>query len=401
MYDFIIIGGGIVGLSTAYALVQKDPLAKVMIIEKEQQLSLHQTGRNSGVIHSGVYYKPGSLKARMAVKGRTSMVNFCRTHHVAHDVCGKVLVATDREEVARMDALYHRVQQNGVTVSKLSRDELSGFEPHVNGIAALHVPQTGIVDYKKVSEKLADLLRDSGVEFSFGSPVVNIEEGSDLVTIETEEKTFRARFFINCAGLQSDRIVKMTGIHTELQIVPFRGEYYKLTEEKSHFVNSLIYPVPNPDFPFLGVHLTKMMDGSVHAGPNAVLSLKREGYKKTDIQWRDMLEVLTFSGFWKMAGQNMKEGTKEMVRSFNKRHFLKSLQRLVPDIMEQDIVTADAGVRAQAMLRNGRLVDDFYMIPGKRSIHVCNAPSPAATASLEIGKEIAERIPERTSVIVS
>ncbi|MGI8315934.1 L-2-hydroxyglutarate oxidase [Halobacillus mangrovi] len=394
MYDYVIIGGGIVGLSTAYALIQKNPGAKVVVVEKEQELSAHQTGRNSGVIHSGVYYKPGSLKARMAIQGRDSMVEFCRTHDVPHEVCGKVLVATEPEELPRMEALYERVQQNRLNVQKITREELKEIEPHAAGLAGLKVPQTGIVNYKAVSEKLAELLREAGVEISLGSPVVDINEYNDEVVVDKGGQTLHSRYLINCAGLHSDRLVRMTGIHTELQIVPFRGEYFELKEEKKHLVKGLIYPIPNTAFPFLGVHLTKMMDGGVHAGPNAVLSLKREGYRKTDIHLKDLAEVLAFQGFWKMAGANMKEGMKEMVRSFHKQSFVKSLQRLVPEIEADDIIPTEAGVRAQAMLKDGRLVDDFHLIRGKRSIHVCNAPSPAATASLEIGKEIAQQIPD-------
>ncbi|ARI76399.1 L-2-hydroxyglutarate oxidase [Halobacillus mangrovi] len=394
MYDYVIIGGGIVGLSTAYALIQKNSGAKMVVVEKEQELSAHQTGRNSGVIHSGVYYKPGSLKARMAIQGRDSMVEFCQIHDVPHEVCGKVLVATEPEELPRMEALYERVQQNRLNVQKINKEELKEIEPHAAGLAGLRVPQTGIVNYKAVSEKLAELLTEAGVEILLGSPVVDINENKGEVAVDTGEQTLHSRYLINCAGLHSDRLVRMTGIHTELQIVPFRGEYFELKEEKKHLVKGLIYPIPNPAFPFLGVHLTKMMDGGVHAGPNAVLSLKREGYRKTDIHLRDLAEVLSFQGFWRMAGANMKEGMKEMVRSFHKQSFVKSLQRLVPEIEADDIIPTEAGVRAQAMLKDGRLVDDFHLIRGKRSIHVCNAPSPAATASLEIGKEIARQIPD-------
>lgn len=394
MYDYVIIGGGIVGLSTAYALMQKYPHAKMVIVEKEPHISTHQTGRNSGVIHSGVYYKPGSLKARMAIQGRNTMVKFCQDHEVPHEVCGKVLVATEQEELPRMEALYKRVQQNRLNVTKIDQEELQGIEPHVNGIAGLKVPSTGIVDYSKVSEKLKQLLENAGADFMLGSAVVDISERENEVVIDTPGKSLHSRFMINCAGLYSDRLVKMAGIHTDLRIVPFRGEYFKLTEEKSHLVKGLIYPIPNPDFPFLGVHLTKMIDGGIHAGPNAVLSFKREGYRKTDFHWKDTLDVLSFPGFWRMARGNMKEGMKEMLRSVHKQSFVKSLQRLVPEIQADDIIPTDAGVRAQAMLKDGQLVDDFHLITGKRSVHVCNAPSPAATASLEIGKEIARRLPQ-------
>ncbi|RWZ51371.1 L-2-hydroxyglutarate oxidase [Halobacillus fulvus] len=394
MYDYVIIGGGIVGLATAYALRKNQPSARLAVIEKEDGIAKHQTGRNSGVIHSGVYYKPGSMKARMSVQGRQSMIEFCQKHDVPHDVCGKVLVATEQEELPRMEALYERVQENGVHVSRIDQDELKDIEPHVNGLAGIKVPGTGIVDYKSVSSKLMELLEEEDVEFFFGSAVKAIKESEHEVVIETDTETIRTGYFINCAGLHSDRIVQMTGIHSDVRIVPFRGEYFQLKEEKNHLVKGLIYPIPNPDFPFLGVHLTKMMDGHIHAGPNAVLSLKREGYRKTSFDLKDMWDTVSFQGFWKMAGPNMKEGLKEMVRSVHKESFVKSLQRLVPEIAAEDIVPAEAGVRAQAMLKDGKLVDDFHIISGKRSIHVCNAPSPAATASLEIGREIARQVPE-------
>ncbi|QHT47734.1 L-2-hydroxyglutarate oxidase [Bacillus sp. SB49] len=394
MYDYGIIGGGIVGLSTAYALMQEHPHARIIVIEKEKEIAEHQTGRNSGVIHSGVYYQPGSLKAKMAVQGRNSMEAFCRMHNIPHDICGKVLVATEQEELPRLEALYKRVQENGLNVTRVDKRELTAIEPHVAGLAGLKVPSTGIVDYKQVSHKLKALLEGGGAEFLMGEAVRSINEGPEDVNIETEKKTIRTRYMVNCAGLFSDRLVKMAGIHTDVRIIPFRGEYFELTPEKAHLVKGLIYPIPNPDFPFLGVHLTKMIDGGVHAGPNAVLSWKREGYKKTDFGWRDALDVLSFPGFWKLAGANVKEGSKEMLRSFHKQSFVKSLQRLVPEIGTEDVIPTKSGVRAQAMLKDGRLVDDFHIIAGKRTVHVCNAPSPAATASLEIGKEIARRMPE-------
>ncbi|WP_085505423.1 L-2-hydroxyglutarate oxidase [Thalassobacillus devorans] len=393
MYDFTIIGGGIVGLSTAYSLTKKYPAAKIAVIEKEKSWASHQTGRNSGVIHSGVYYKPGSMKARLAKQGAASMVAFCKEHDIEHEVCGKVLVATEDEELPRMEKLYKNAHQNGINATRLSREELLEIEPHVNGKAALKVPTTGIVNYKQVTETLARLVEEAGVDLLLGTKVLNIDESSREVFIDTDKHTILSRFLINCAGLHSDRLVKMAKIQTDVKIVPFRGEYFTLKDDRRHLVKNLIYPIPNPDFPFLGVHLTRMIDGSIHAGPNAVLSFKREGYHKTAFHLKDTLETMTFPGFWKMAGSNLQEGLKEMVRSFHKQTFVKSLQRLVPEIQVDDVVPTHAGVRAQAMLKDGRLVDDFYIIPGKKSIHVCNAPSPAATASLEIGKEIVHRIP--------
>ncbi len=401
MYQFLIIGGGIVGLSTAYSLVQKYPHAKIAVIEKEEEWASHQTGRNSGVIHSGVYYKPGSLKARMAKQGSASMVAFCKAHDIKHEICGKVLVAAEQEELPRMEALYERVQKNKLNVTKITREELLEIEPHVNGLAALKVPTTGIVDYKQVTETLASLIQEAGVDLFLGTKVKNLEEAQEEVVIDTNQGSFKSKYLINCAGLHSDRLVKMANIHTDLKIVPFRGEYFTLTKEKRHLVKGLIYPIPNPDFPFLGVHLTRMIDGSVHAGPNAVLSLKREGYHKTSFNPKDAMDIFTYPGFWKMAESNMKEGWKEILRSFHKKTFVKSLQRLVPEIETKDVIPTHAGVRAQAMLKDGKLVDDFYIIRGKRSIHVCNAPSPAATASLEIGKEIVRQLPDDAQVKVS
>ena len=389
------------GLSTAYSLVQKYPHAKIAVIEKEEEWASHQTGRNSGVIHSGVYYKPGSLKARMAKQGSASMVAFCKAHDIKHEICGKVLVAAEQEELPRMEALYERVQKNKLNVTKITREELLEIEPHVNGLAALKVPTTGIVDYKQVTETLASLIQEAGVDLFLGTKVKNLEEAQEEVVIDTNQGSFKSKYLINCAGLHSDRLVKMANIHTDLKIVPFRGEYFTLTKEKRHLVKGLIYPIPNPDFPFLGVHLTRMIDGSVHAGPNAVLSLKREGYHKTSFNPKDAMDIFTYPGFWKMAESNMKEGWKEILRSFHKKTFVKSLQRLVPEIETKDVIPTHAGVRAQAMLKDGKLVDDFYIIRGKRSIHVCNAPSPAATASLEIGKEIVRQLPDDAQVKVS
>ncbi|WP_377891041.1 L-2-hydroxyglutarate oxidase [Alkalihalobacillus sp. R86527] len=393
MYDYLVIGGGIVGLSTALSLHKKYPEAKMAVVEKENNWASHQTGRNSGVIHSGIYYKPGSMKAALAKKGSQSMVHFCREYGIAHDVCGKVIVAVDDTEKENLSKLYERGLQNDLDVSRLSRDELLEIEPYVNGVEGIRVPSTGIVDYKEVTQKLADILENRGVDLLSSTKVTNIEEEEQEVVVDTTRGTFKTRFLVNCAGLHSDRMAKLAGMYTDVKIVPFRGEYFEIKKEKSYLVNNLIYPVPNPEFPFLGVHLTRMMSGGIHAGPNAVLSLKREGYSKLSFNMKDTVDVLTFEGFWKMAASNMKEGVKEMKRSFHKKSFVKSLQRLVPDIQEEDVVPTHSGVRAQALLKDGKLVDDFFVFPGKRSIHVCNAPSPAATASLEIGKVIADKVP--------
>ncbi|WP_347551812.1 L-2-hydroxyglutarate oxidase [Pseudalkalibacillus hwajinpoensis] len=400
MYDYVVIGGGIVGLSTAFSIHKRYPHAKLAVVEKEKGWASHQTGRNSGVIHSGIYYKPGSMKATLAKKGSDSMVRFCQENDIAHDVCGKVIVAVDETERENMNHLYKRGLQNGLQVQKLSKKGLLEIEPHVNGVEGIKVSSTGIVDYKKVTEKLADILSKRGIDLLPGTTVTNIEEHTDEAVLDTSNGTINTQFLINCAGLHSDRVARLADIYTDLKIVPFRGEYFELKKEKSHLVRNLIYPVPNPDFPFLGVHLTRMMDGTIHAGPNAVLSLKREGYGKLSFNSKDAFDVLTFEGFWKMAGSNMKEGLKELVRSFHRKSFVKSLQRLVPEIQEGDVVPTHSGVRAQALLKNGQLVDDFFIIPGKRSIHVCNAPSPAATASLEIGEVIAGKVPSLTRKMI-
>ncbi|MBZ5749943.1 MULTISPECIES: L-2-hydroxyglutarate oxidase [Metabacillus] len=398
MYDFAIVGGGIVGLSTGMAIYQRFPNAKVVVIEKEPVVAEHQTGHNSGVIHSGIYYKPGSFKARFARQGSKSMTEFCQTHGIDHDICGKVIVATKQEELPLLDNLYTRGLQNKLDIQKIGRDELKEIEPHVKGLGAIRVPQAGIVNYRQVSEKFASIIEENGGEIKLNTKVEKIMEESDQVTIETNRNTIKARLVINCAGLHSDRVAAAAGYKTDMKIFPFRGEYYKLKPEKRYLVKHLIYPVPNPKFPFLGVHFTRMISGEVDAGPNAVLSFKREGYKKTDFNAKDLAEALSYSGLWKMAGKFMKEGMDEYVRSFSKKQFTKSLQELIPEIQSDDLIPAPAGVRAQAIKNDGNMVDDFHIIMGKRTIHVCNAPSPAATASIEIGKEVVNRIPEQANL---
>ncbi|MGE7592025.1 L-2-hydroxyglutarate oxidase [Peribacillus frigoritolerans] len=399
MYDFAIVGGGIVGLSTGMALYQRFPNAKVVVIEKEAVVADHQTGHNSGVIHSGIYYKPGSFKARFARQGSKSMTEFCRMHGIDHDICGKVIVATKPEELPLLDDLFSRGLQNELAIQRIGVEELKEIEPHVNGLGAIRVPQAGIVNYRQVSEKMADIIRGNGGEIKLNTKVEKIDEDSDEVIIATNNGTIKARIVINCAGLHSDRIAAAAGYKTDMKIVPFRGEYFKLKPEKRFLVNHLIYPVPNPKFPFLGVHFTRMISGEVDAGPNAVLSFKREGYKKTDFNAKDLTEVLSYKGFWKLASKFMKEGMDEYVRSFSKKQFTKSLQELIPEIQEDDLIPAPSGVRAQALQDDGNMVDDFHIIMGKRTIHVCNAPSPAATASIEIGREVVTRIPEQTHLL--
>ncbi|MBK5501379.1 L-2-hydroxyglutarate oxidase [Peribacillus sp. TH14] len=395
MYDFAVVGGGIVGLSTGMALYNRFPNAKVVVIEKEATVAEHQTGHNSGVIHSGIYYKPGSFKARFARQGSKSMTEFCKVHGIDHDICGKVIVATKEEELPLLDNLYNRGLENKLAIQKINVNELKEIEPHVNGLGAIRVPQAGIVNYRQVSEKFAEIIEQQGGEIKLNTKVLKIHEESDHATIDTNQGTLKARMVINCAGLHSDRIAAAAGYKTDMKIVPFRGEYFKLIPEKRHLVKHLIYPVPNPKFPFLGVHFTRMISGEVDAGPNAVLSFKREGYRKTDFNAKDLSEVLSYSGFWKLASKFMKEGMQEYVRSFSKKQFTKSLQELIPEIQEDDLIPAPAGVRAQALKDDGNMVDDFHIIMGERTIHVCNAPSPAATASIEIGKEVVNRVPEQ------
>ncbi len=394
MFDYAIIGGGIVGLATAEALSRGGGGRKIVVFEKEAETACHQTGRNSGVIHSGIYYKPGSFKARFAREGSRSMVEFCREHGIKHEVCGKVVVATRAAELPQLEKLFQRGLENGLAVSKLTAEQVREVEPHVRCLAGLKVTATGIVAYKEVCAKYAELVRHRGGTVMLGTRVTRVGEVKGTHRLETTRGGFEARFLINCAGLHSDRMARLAGLRPQARIVPFRGEYYELVPAKRHLVKALIYPVPNPDFPFLGVHFTRMIDGTVHAGPNAVLAFKREGYHKTDFSARDTWETLTYAGFWKLARKNMDEGLMEVRRSFSKALFVQSLQQLIPEVQTDDVVPTHAGVRAQALLPDGGLVDDFLFVEGRNAIHVCNAPSPAATASLEIAKAVVARLPD-------
>jgi (S)-2-hydroxyglutarate dehydrogenase len=393
-YDVIIVGGGIVGLATALALSRRQPALRLALCEKEAGWAAHQTGNNSGVIHAGVYYRPGSLKAAMARDGNRSMVAFCEEHGIAHEVCGKLIVATESGELAQLESLLRRAQANGLPVRRVGPAEIREREPHVRAIAGIFSPTTGIVNYREVAETMARLLGECGVDLRLATRVERIEEHSAGVCVTTNRGSLEGRCLINCAGLHSDRVAAMAGLKTGMRIVPFRGEYYELTPARRALVRGLIYPVPNPDFPFLGVHLTRMIDGAVHAGPNAVLALRREGYRRRDISLRDTAEVLGYPAFWRLAGRYAGEGLREMLRSASKALFVRSLRRLVPEIEPRDLVPAHAGVRAQALMADGTLQDDFVIVNGRRSIHVCNAPSPAATAALEIGAAIAARLPD-------
>lgn len=392
MYDFAIIGGGIVGLSTGMLLGQKYPNALIIVLEKEACIAFHQTGRNSGVIHSGIYYQPGSFKAKFTSVGNQSMVDFCRTYNIPHEVCGKVIVATKETELIFLDKIYLRGLEKKLKVKKISSEEVREIEPYVNCLAGVYVPTSGITDYTKVSQKYCELIQKQGGEICLNTEVKKIIKTSDGQVLETNQGTIKTNFVINCAGLYSDRVAKLAEINSQIKIIPFRGEYYELTTEKRYLVKNLIYPVPNPEFPFLGVHFTRMIDGSIHAGPNAVLSLKREGYKKIDFDFKDFAEVMTYPGFWKLVIKHADEGIKEMIRSFSKAAFVHSLQKLIPEVTASDLIISKSGVRAQALKFDGELVNDFLIIQDEQALHVCNAPSPAATASLEIGKAIVARI---------
>lgn len=394
-YDFAVVGGGIVGLSTGMALITRFPGKRIIVLEKENSLAAHQTGHNSGVIHSGIYYKPGSFKAEFARAGSQSMVRFCEEHSIEHEICGKVIVATKREELPLLENLYQRGLANGLTIHKIGSSELAEIEPHVHGLEAIRVPAAGIVNYKDVCQAFGRVITTRGGEIRVGQRVLSIRKTSTHVELETPLGVLATKFVINCAGLHSDRVARMDNVADDLKIVPFRGEYYELKPQSRHLVKHLIYPVPNPNFPFLGVHFTRMIGGNVEAGPNAVLAFKREGYKKSDVNARDLAEVLAYPGFWKLSSKYWREGLAEMKRSVSKAAFLRSLQELIPEIRESDLVPAAAGVRAQALKSDGSLVDDFHLVNGERSIHVCNAPSPAATASIEIGRYIASAIQAR------
>jgi L-2-hydroxyglutarate oxidase len=394
MYDYAIVGGGIVGLSTAVALGNRYPNAKILLLEKEGQWAFHQTGNNSGVIHSGIYYKPGSFKAKFCRDGSRSIVEFCQQHGLDYDICGKVIVATKPEELPLLDNLYQRGLDNGLKVEKITAEAVREIEPHVSCLAGIRVYSTGIVSYKQVCQKYAELAANQGADLRLNTRVESCVKTTDGYEISTSKGVFATRFLINCAGLHCDRVGKLAAAQPPAKIVPFRGEYYELTPEKRYLVKGLIYPVPNPNFPFLGVHFTRMIDGTVHAGPNAVLSLKREGYRKTDFDLRDFAEVMTYSGFWKLMAKHADQGIQEMIRSVFKSAFVRSLQELIPEVQAKDLVPTHAGVRAQALLPDGKLVDDFLIEQGEHALHVYNAPSPAATSSLEIGKAIAAQVPE-------
>lgn len=392
MYDFIIIGGGILGFSTAMQLQQRFPDKRILLLEKESKPAQHQTGHNSGVIHAGVYYTPGSLKARFCLEGNRRMKAFCDEQKVKYDECGKLLVATNAIEMERMQALWERTEANGLERYWLSAEELKEREPNIVGMGAIFVPSSGIVNYAQVTETMAKVFQQLGGEIKYDHQVDALLETANEVRVSTEQETFTSRYMISCSGLMADRIVKMLGLKPEFTICPFRGEYYLLPEKHNQIVNHLIYPIPDPSMPFLGVHLTRMIDGTTTVGPNAVLALKREGYRKTDISPSDLLQMFTNPGILKVLAKNLKPGLVEMKNSLFKPAYLEEVRKYCPSIELSDLKPYPAGVRAQAVSRDGKLIDDFLFMNTKRSVNVCNAPSPAATSSLPIGEHIVDQI---------
>jgi L-2-hydroxyglutarate oxidase len=396
-YDLTIIGGGILGLATALKISDAYPNVRLLILEKETELARHQTGNNSGVIHSGLYYRPGSLKAKSCVSGRKELMSFCDANGVPYEICGKVVVATSPEELPRLDELHRRGEANGLQgLEVIGPERLRELEPHATGIKGLYVPETGIVDYRKVAAAYAEKIRDANGDIRLGQKVVGILDRSDEIVLQTSGGDYRTRYLINCCGLQSDIVAQMMPAanrrdeEEEHRIIPFRGEYYKIAPERQFLVKNLIYPVPDPTFPFLGVHFTRMARGGVEAGPNAVFAYAREGYRHTDINLNDLWRTLSFKGFWAITAKYWQTGFGELYRSLSKSAFVRALQKLLPEIRESDLVAGGAGVRAQAVSASGALVDDFIIKQSRRAIHILNAPSPGATASLAIGQQIRE-----------
>lgn len=390
-FNVSVIGAGVVGLAVALEITRRFPQLRLLVLEKEDGVARHQSGHNSGVIHSGVYYKPGSLKARLCVTGAAAMVEFCGQHGIPHKVCGKVIVATTPDELPRLEDLCRRGQTNGLAGLRLiGPEELREFEPHARGIKALYVPATGVTDYALVCEKYAELISAAGGSVLTSAAVTGIKRSENEIVLETVRGAFSTRALINCAGLFSDRISRMAGDTPSAQIIPFRGEYYDLVPERASLVRALIYPVPDPRFPFLGVHFTRRVTGKVDAGPNAVLALAREGYRRSDVNLRDLASSVTYSGFWRMAGRLWRDGLAEWYRSLSKSAFVRALQRMLPEVRDDDFVPGGSGVRAQAVTPGGALVDDFQFVPSRNVLHVLNVPSPAATASLAIGRAVVD-----------
>ena len=389
--DVLVIGGGVVGLGVALEIIRRFPRQKLLLIEKENRVAAHQSSHNSGVIHSGVYYKPGSLKAKLCVSGAAAMIEFCRDHEVPHNVCGKVIVATNAEEIPGLEELRRRGEANGLAGLRLiGPEELSEIEPHAKGVRALVVPSTGTTDYNLVCQKYAELIIANGGTVVTNARALAIKRSTAETVVETPLGAFSTNVLINCAGLHSDRISQLAGDEPSVRIIPFRGEYYDLVPEQTFLVRALIYPVPDPRFPFLGVHFTRRITGKVDAGPNAVVALAREGYRHSDLSLRDVGSSIGFPGFWRMARRHWRNGLAEWHRSLSKSAFVRALQAMLPEITERDLVPGGSGVRAQALKPDGALVDDFQFVPSGKVLHVLNVPSPAATASLMIGKTIVE-----------
>ena len=396
MFDICIIGGGIVGLATAYQLSKKHPKLKLAVLEKETSLAKHQTGHNSGVLHTGIYYKPGSLKAINCRNGKKAMEQFCKEQGIEHELCGKIIVALNDEEIPRMQNIFQRGQENGVNCKIISREEMLETEPHVAGVQAIHVPECGIVNYKQVCLRLGEIIQEKEENKIFlGQQVTKIRNMATSLVVETDKQQIECKHLINCGGLHSDKLTKLGGQPPPAKIIPFKGEYFELKEDAKHLCKNLIYPVPDPAFPFLGVHFTRMIDGTVECGPNAVLAFGREAYGKFDLNLKDLLESITYPGFQKMAIKHWKMGWGEMWRSYNKGAFVKALRRLIPEVEAKNLLPAPAGIRAQAVSPRGALVDDFLIESNDRIINVCNAPSPAATASLNIGATIMAQLEDR------
>ncbi len=392
-FDITIIGAGIVGLATGYRLLLNEPSLKILILEKEEKIAKHQTGNNSGVIHSGIYYKPGSLKAKNCRTGYKMLLEFCDRHEIKYEICGKLIVAKNEKETESLLKIYDRGIKNGLDGLKLiDKSEIINYEPKATGVKAIYVPQTGIIDFKKVAAKYAEIIEQNGGEIKFGREVIKINAGESEIEVITKTGSFVSKKLVSCAGLYSDRIARLTNSNLPVRIIPFRGEYYKVKESRRNIINGLIYPVPDIRFPFLGVHFTKQIDGGVEVGPNAVLAFKREGYSKMSFNPKDFFETFTWPGFYKVINKYWRMGIGEFYRSFNKNAFVKELQKFVPEISKNDLEKGGAGVRAQACDKSGGLIDDFYFIEDKNIIHVINAPSPAATASLAIGEFIAKKI---------
>jgi L-2-hydroxyglutarate oxidase len=394
-FDLAVVGGGIVGLATAYQFIQRFPGRRVIVFEKEHHVAAHQTGHNSGVLHSGIYYKSGTLKASTCRAGKKAMEAFCAAEGIAHEICGKVIVAVAESDLPALQKIYERGQANGVNCALIDKARLAELEPYATGVRAIHVPETGIVNYRQVCERLSQKVLEAGGRVVFNAKATSVRQHTDGVTLITTTGDYSARQLVNCAGLQSDRVARITGQNPGAKIVPFRGEYYALKPEAHQFCRNLIYPTPDPQFPFLGVHFTRMIDGSVECGPNAVLAFGREAYRFFQLNLPDLFESLTYAGFLRMAAKHWRMGLGEIWRSLNKKAFVRALQRLVPAIQAEHLASAPAGIRAQLVSPDGALVDDFMILESEYVVSVCNAPSPAATASLEIGKAVVERLAPR------